>query len=159
MSFLSSRRIEEAALRTGSDFLHLIGCGWRGDQRRVYTYSITDSGMRFSETGVHLSKDFASKHAVHANGEDVRCAGTFRVCENLDGAPILVIDNDSGTYRPKSSHLCLAQELLEDNFPGLCILRLSVSDPQPEDSLALHGPCEERGHPRAAYKGQWRWRQ
>ena len=30
----------------------------------------------------------------------VRMAGTFRICETPQRAPIVVLDNDSGTYRP-----------------------------------------------------------
>ncbi|KAI1434514.1 hypothetical protein GGR50DRAFT_687586 [Xylaria sp. CBS 124048] len=42
----------------------------------------------------------------------------------------LVIDNDSGTYRPNKSVLPDLREFLERNFPGLRIVVLSCDDPE-----------------------------
>ncbi|KAI2613491.1 uncharacterized protein GGS25DRAFT_467373 [Hypoxylon fragiforme] len=42
----------------------------------------------------------------------------------------LIIDNDSGTYRPDKSVLPDLQKLLERNFPGLNILTLACDDPE-----------------------------
>ncbi|KAI8628091.1 hypothetical protein F5Y19DRAFT_439545 [Xylariaceae sp. FL1651] len=42
----------------------------------------------------------------------------------------LVIDNDSGTYRPDKSVLPDLQEFLERNFPGLGVVVLACDDPE-----------------------------
>ncbi|KAI1428176.1 hypothetical protein F5Y12DRAFT_78972 [Xylaria sp. FL1777] len=42
----------------------------------------------------------------------------------------LIIDNDSGTYRPEKSVLPLLREFLERNFPGLGIVVLGCDDPE-----------------------------
>ncbi|KAI0385700.1 hypothetical protein F5Y04DRAFT_155106 [Hypomontagnella monticulosa] len=42
----------------------------------------------------------------------------------------LIIDNDSGTYRPDKSVLPDLQKLLERNFPGLGIVTLACDDPE-----------------------------
>ncbi|KAI1074554.1 hypothetical protein F5B20DRAFT_433697 [Whalleya microplaca] len=42
----------------------------------------------------------------------------------------LVIDNDSGTYRPDKSVLPYLQKYLEHNFPGLGIVTLACDDPE-----------------------------
>eukprot|EP00439_Symbiodinium_sp_Y106_P040171 s5365_g4.t3 len=100
-TYWGGKRNERATLGRGNDFLSLLGNGVRKGRRRVYTYVVLDEGMFFSETGANIAKDFFSKHAVHANASpEVRMAGTFRICETPERALILILDNDSGTYRP-----------------------------------------------------------
>ena len=41
---------------------------------------------------------------------------------------VLIIDNDSGTYRPNSKYLPLLQEYLERNLPGLKIKAMACDD-------------------------------
>ena len=62
-------RTAKAELRSGSDFLAFIEDSVRLGQRRVYTYTLTDDGLFFSETGIAVSKDMFSKHILHANGQ------------------------------------------------------------------------------------------
>mmetsp|Transcript_80039 Transcript_80039/g.224676 ORF Transcript_80039/g.224676 Transcript_80039/m.224676 type:complete len:417 (-) Transcript_80039:119-1369(-) len=146
-------------LGSGEDFLHLVSSGLRDGRRRVYTYSLIDEGLFFSETGAALSKDTASKHLIHANAAmSVRYAGTFRICQRPgSGERVLVIDNDSGTYQPSGSNRHLLQALLELNFPGLEVLALNIVEPQPSYTRSLIGPNEAKGDPRAVYAGTWRW--
>lgn len=145
-------------LCSASDFLNLIHGGVRDKRRRVYTYSLVDDGMFFSETGVALTKDNASKHAIHADGAmKVRYAGTFRVCKKKDGQAVLVIDNDSGTYKPKAEHQNLLSALLERNLFGLEVLTLNVVDEQPPHTLQWVGPNEKKSSEDAVYAGKWDW--
>ena len=116
-----------------------------GTQGRVFTYIITlDGEMRFTETGEEFMIDLLSKHSMHADGaKEIAYSGEFFVrlterCEgpskaeerdNLADKPQdetpnhyeLVIDNDSGTYRPRKELLPILQEFLasNDNFGGL----------------------------------------
>lgn len=146
-------------LGSGSDFLDMIKWGIRDKKRRVYTYSITEAGMFFSETGAAFSKDNTSKHIIHADAAmAVRYAGTFRICERSPGEPVLVVDNDSGTYAPQAKHQPLLRRVLEMNFAGLEILTLDVLAPQPAWSCQLFGPNECKSDPRAVYAGTWSWR-
>ena len=116
-----------------------------GTQGRIFTYIITlDGEMRFTETGEEFAIDLLSKHSMHADGaKEIAFSGEFflRLMEEYegqsdaegggdlvdglqDGDPKhyeLVIDNDSGTYRPRKDLLPVLEEFLarEDNFGGL----------------------------------------
>ena len=116
-----------------------------GAQGRVFTYVITlDGEMRFTETGEEFVIELLSKHSMHADGaKDIAFSGEFFVRhmeegegqsrdgerDNLAGEPgdenpehyELVIDNDSGTYRPRKELLPILEEFLasDDNFGGL----------------------------------------
>lgn len=155
-------RTECYMVSDGKCFMQMIGFGRRDLLRRVFTFVVVDSGLFFSEAGARMPKDVCSKHAVHAAGSSrVRFAGTFRVCEDNAARSILVVDDDSGTYRPKVEHLALLQELLEMNFPGLHVRALSIHARQPENTLDFLGPCEAAGHEESVYKagwGGWRWK-
>ncbi|KAI1370916.1 hypothetical protein F4677DRAFT_325018 [Hypoxylon crocopeplum] len=59
----------------------------------------------------------------------------------------LVIDNDSGTYRPDKSVLPDLQKLLERNFPGLGIVTLACDDPEDQKLKATQIKVKKReGH-------------
>lgn len=116
-----------------------------GAQGRIFTYVITlDGEMRFAETGEEFAIDLLSKHSMHADvAKEIAFSGEFfvRLMEEYegqsgeegrgdsadgpqDGDPKhyeLVIDNDSGTYRPRKELLPILEEFLsrEDNFGGL----------------------------------------
>lgn len=116
-----------------------------GTQGRIFTYVITlDGEMRFTETGEEFVIDLLSKHSMHADGaKEITFSGEFFVrfmegCEGqsrigekdylADEPPDenpkqyeLVIDNDSGTYRPRKELLPVLKEFLAsgDNFGGL----------------------------------------
>eukprot|EP00727_Mastigamoeba_balamuthi_P003348 m51a1_g1301 hypothetical protein (401) ;mRNA; f:197771-199424 len=102
-------------LRNGADLLSLINYGIRDRAPVMYTYVLLDRAFNFSETGTTFSKDFMSKHAMHANAaREVRYAGEFIVHKHT-----LVLDNNSGTYAPDPKHLPLLVEVFKRNFPGL----------------------------------------
>ena len=116
-----------------------------GTQGRVFTYVITlDGEMRFTETGEEFVIELLSKHSMHADvAKEIAYSGEFfvRLMEghedesrergegNLEEEPQdrnpkgyeLVIDNDSGTYRPRKELLPTLEEFLasDDNFGGL----------------------------------------
>jgi len=115
-----------------------------GTQGRVFTYVITlDGEMRFTETGEEFAIGLLSKHSMHADGaKEIAYSGEFfvRLMEDREGESSgerdsladepqdkdpknyeLVIDNDSGTYRPRKELLPVLEEFLagEGNFGGL----------------------------------------
>jgi len=116
----------------------------------IYTYIISsdDDSLRFSETGAAFFVDFASKHALHANGHETVCySGEFHPrprggWQNFsDDTPDelveweLVIDNNSGTFAPDKALLPQLKQLLEYNFPGFTIHAFDREDPRLEDSV------------------------
>ncbi|KAI2464965.1 hypothetical protein F4781DRAFT_411062 [Annulohypoxylon bovei var. microspora] len=125
-----------------------------GDGGQIFTYIITLDGMlRFTETSKDLGVDLLSKHTLHSDAAVyIACSGEFfiRRLKNSEGAehneieePVgqklpagkpedyqLIIDNDSGTYRPDKSVLPDLQTFLERNFPGLNIVTMSCDDSQ-----------------------------
>ncbi len=63
-------------LRDESNFFGLFNGGVRAGQCRYFTYSLMRDSLRCSETGVNLSTDMFSKHAMHSGGaEEVLYAG------------------------------------------------------------------------------------
>ncbi|KAI0408892.1 hypothetical protein F4802DRAFT_616690 [Xylaria palmicola] len=122
---------------------------------RLFTYIITLDGlMRFTETGKEFGIDLLSKHTMHSDAQIyIACSGEFLIKRSKkhkrtesnntiqsDHSPDhpppakphhyhLIIDNDSGTYRPDKSVLPYLRELLERNFPGLEISTPACDDP------------------------------
>ena len=107
----------------------------------TYTYVIDDHTWRFSETDRQFFADFASKHALLANGSEyVRYAGEFHLrpkygWENWDDEWELVFDNGSGTYSPHANLLTNLKNLLLFNFPGLNIVTYDYEDPALKESI------------------------
>ncbi|KAI5859624.1 hypothetical protein GGS23DRAFT_316006 [Durotheca rogersii] len=125
---------------------------------RIFTYIITLDGlMRFTETGKEFGIDLLSKHTMHSDAAIyIACSGEFfirrRRRPEADGpshpdesrrGPLaqdhpttrpqdyqLIIDNDSGTYRPDKSVLPYLQTFLERNLPGLDVVTLACDDPE-----------------------------
>ncbi|KAK6948091.1 hypothetical protein Daesc_009855 [Daldinia eschscholtzii] len=56
----------------------------------------------------------------------------------------LIIDNDSGTYRPDKSVLPDLKKLLERNFPGLGIVTLACDDPEDQKLKAAQVKVKKR---------------
>ncbi|CAF0836537.1 unnamed protein product [Adineta ricciae] len=112
----------------------------------IYTYIIDNYTWRFSETGRQFFADFASKHALLANGSEyVRYAGEFHVrptkgwdhwnaYDTSNDSWEIVIDNGSGTYTPSSDLLKNLKELFLFNFPGLNIVTYDFKDPKLKES-------------------------
>jgi hypothetical protein len=125
---LTTKSIE---IENGKEFLSLI---LKDKQYIRFTYVVLPDGtFRFSETGIHgekhrksqRRKDKISKHAIHARGaEHVIYAGEFYVIQR-EGQPVLVFDNNSGTYAPDRTLLGSLKKLMESNFPGVAILAVS----------------------------------
>jgi len=146
-SFLRFSKKNRMKLKWISDkegFCGALNYGIRDNVPRVFTYAIIDEGLYTSETGIAMAKDVMSKHAVHANASPkVRMAGTFRFCYDQEKKEhILVMDNDSGTYRPTFEHFPLVKQLFELNFPGLRVECLNVVESQPEETKVWAGPLE-----------------
>jgi len=141
---VGDRRMEKKWLNSGDGFLELFNGALRYNIRRVYTYVLLDTGMFFSETGIKLSHDTVSKHAVHANASPrVRMAGTFRVCfDPKEKKEILVMDNDSGTYRPTGDHFPMVIQVMNKVFPDLDVVCINCLEPQPEHMKRWIGPRE-----------------
>lgn len=95
--------------------------------KELYTFVVTDKEIRFASTSrAYLSpKNFASKHAILAKGEPVHYAG-----EAWFENGILVINHNSGTYRPKSDQLRDLATYFQRNFN---VERVSFSDVLPEE--------------------------
>lgn len=119
---------------------------------------LLDGQMRFTETGKEFGIDLLSKHTMHSDVSIyIAFSGEFFVRkkkhphmqaatdslrppspEPTDEAPAtpnkdpsayeLIIDNDSGTYRPNAQYLPTFKEFLEKNFPGLAIMTLDCQD-------------------------------
>lgn len=117
---------------------------------RIFTYVLTlDSLLRFTETGKEFGIDMLSKHTMHSDVSIyIAFSGEFFVrrlrhtghphhnSEEIiadqpgDEPPKdpshyeLVIDNDSGTYRPNASLLPKLKEFMSRSLPGLHIITL-----------------------------------
>ncbi|KAJ7483150.1 hypothetical protein FB451DRAFT_1555202 [Mycena latifolia] len=107
-----------------------------GEGAKLFTYVIIlDGEWRFTETGPEFAIDLLSKHSMHADlAKEIAYSGEFFVRPVPGGAEAkreshgaetagpsrnpkdyeLVIDNDSGTYRPKKELLPVLQEWLAD---------------------------------------------
>ncbi|KAG9084150.1 hypothetical protein FRC06_004193 [Ceratobasidium sp. 370] len=119
-----------------AQFLHMVQYG---AGHRLYTYAITlDAQWRFTETGDEFAIEMLSKHSIHADAAPyIAYSGEMFVrrirtqgweddkLEKADSrddekklkkyppsAYELVIDNDSGTYRPHKEFLPLLAEFL-----------------------------------------------
>jgi hypothetical protein len=133
---------EDAGRAFAEKFLRMTSFGTQG---RMFTYVITlDGEMRFTETGEEFGIEMLSKHSMHADAlEEITYSGEFfvRLMEGHEGRSgegedgdladepkdedpkhyELVIDNDSGTYRPRKELLPIFEGFLtsDDNFGGL----------------------------------------
>ncbi|KAJ3341714.1 hypothetical protein HDU93_004348 [Gonapodya sp. JEL0774] len=128
---------QRGLIANGDEFLRIFNYGKRQNISRVFTYVVVDAPndggpfLRFSETGSSFTKDFASKHAVHANAAtDVRVAGEFIVIGGQDGEGYtLVLDNASGTFGPDLDGVLRLAKNLETNLPGLKVAAYAFDDP------------------------------
>eukprot|EP01063_Lacrimia_lanifica_P019095 TRINITY_DN2614_c0_g2_i3.p4 TRINITY_DN2614_c0_g2~~TRINITY_DN2614_c0_g2_i3.p4 ORF type:complete len:309 (+),score=93.45 TRINITY_DN2614_c0_g2_i3:1347-2273(+) len=125
---------KKGTLETGHAFLDLIHQG-RDDKNQAvfFTYVINLSGeWNFCHTGASFLRDMLSKHAMHANcAEVVRYAGEFHVTTHPGtGAPMLVVDNNSGTFAPDQTQLPRVAALFRHNFPDIAIDAWDREDPR-----------------------------
>lgn len=63
----------------------------------------------------------------------------------------LVIDNDSGTYRPDKSLLPQLKEFLEKNFPGLGVVVMDCSDDELQDMKKAQRSAKHKEGPRMQF--------
>eukprot|EP01120_Amphizonella_sp_Union-15-10_P015469 TRINITY_DN7972_c0_g1_i1.p1 TRINITY_DN7972_c0_g1~~TRINITY_DN7972_c0_g1_i1.p1 ORF type:complete len:366 (-),score=63.80 TRINITY_DN7972_c0_g1_i1:11-1108(-) len=118
-------------ISTFDQFLKLFNYGMRDGKFKMYTYVLTNSSLRFSETGAATFKDFMSKHAMHADGKrEVRYAGEFHIKKLGDNKYKIVFDNNSGTYAPRKDDLPLLVEVFKLNFPQSDVEALDFKDPK-----------------------------
>lgn len=133
-------------------FLDLVH--WdRGGRIFTYVLTL-DGQWRFTETGKEFGIDLLSKHTMHSDVSIyIAFSGEFFIrrltnrskppteqethppAEIQDGSPSdegpkdlscysLVIDNDSGTYRPNAKLLPTLKSFMEQNLPGIQIVTL-----------------------------------
>lgn len=137
-----------------------------GEGGRVFTYVITlDGEWRFTETGKEFGIQMLSKHTMHSCVSIyVGFAGEFFVRDlkheskrkdkdaqkNIDDYE-LVIDNDSGTYRPPKEHVEALQRFLDRALPKL---KVRTADAFDEEHIAMKkAHAEEKAsRGRARYK-------
>lgn len=132
--------------------------GWR-----TFTYVLTLDGLlRFTETGKEFGIDLLSKHTMHSDvSVYIACSGEFLIrrrhhhstqeSQKTDSRSsdssrdlknfTLIIDNDSGTYRPKSDLLPLLKRFLNKNFPGL---HIQIKDCMDKDHIEMKKEQRER---------------
>ncbi|OBZ68950.1 hypothetical protein A0H81_11050 [Grifola frondosa] len=124
-------------------FLHMTAHGTRG---RIFTYVITlDGQWRFTETGKEFAIDLLSKHTMHADVEreiahdaegpegTEETEGVWYDDENAEPSSNpadyeLVIDNDSGTYRPRTDLLPTLQQWLSSSENLGALARVTAVD-------------------------------
>ena len=129
--FSAAVSAEKIPIRCARDFFHIINEGLSNGQVIFFTYVIRDDGTwNFCHTGSSFLQDFASKHAFHSSAsKTVRYAGEFHI--HYDGAtPVLVMDNNSGTYAPAVDNLKLVVSLIRNNIPDLRVDGWGREDPR-----------------------------
>ena len=125
-----------------------------------------DGQWRFTETGKEFGIDMLSKHTMHSDVNIyIAYSGEFFIRRlkrphqspdepethppsDMNGAPprgeapkdpayyALVIDNDSGTYRPKADLLPQLKAFMERNLPGMKVMTLDcTSDSEKMDKM------------------------
>lgn len=125
----------------------------RGGRIYTYVITL-DGQWRFTETGKEFGIDLLSKHTMHSDVNIyIAYSGEFFVRRlknphkspleqethppaDIEGGPphagpptdpayySLVIDNDSGTYRPNAKLLPILKQFMQHNLPGLEIVTL-----------------------------------
>ncbi len=105
-------------LQNGAALREMIGADAK------MTFSLTDKYLYIGDTGLG-PKDWLSKHVLLSRAAvEVRCAGSLGFEEE-----ILMICNDSGTYRPCEDALKLFKELLLRSFADIqVVMRVVKAD-------------------------------
>jgi len=157
----------------------------QGGRIFTYVLSL-DGQWRFTETGKEFGIDLLSKHTMHSDVSIyIAFSGEFFIRRlknpwkdpeeqethppaDIDGGPPeddppkdpsyyqLVIDNDSGTYRPKAELLPQLKEYLHRNLPGLKITTLDCNGDKEKMEKMKNQQRERRkaeGHQQAFVQG------
>ncbi|KAF8252816.1 hypothetical protein K440DRAFT_685052 [Wilcoxina mikolae CBS 423.85] len=153
------------------DFTH-----W-GAGGRVYTYIITlDGEWRFTETGKEFGIQMLSKHTMHScvsvyiafageffirtpgstNEEERNGSGSHdhyrrQPSRNVEDY-VLVIDNDSGTYRPPKEHISAMQAFMDRALLGLKVEAVDAFDDGHIKEKKEHAAEKERVEGRRRFK-------
>ncbi|RMZ82937.1 hypothetical protein DV737_g1809, partial [Chaetothyriales sp. CBS 132003] len=112
---------EEPCIERTNMFLDFVQYDHGG---RIFTYVLTlDGQFRFTETGKEFGIDLLSKHTMHSDdGNESSAKATDPPKHPLHYE--LIIDNDSGTYRPNAKLLPVLRDYMASNFPGLKVITL-----------------------------------
>jgi hypothetical protein len=127
---------------SGDKFIGLVEMAQVDKPINIFTYVITLDGiMRFSRSS-HKSFfiDLLSKHAVHSDrAVAVLYAGEFYLYD-YNNRKVLVINNGSGTYGPKTNNneLDRLKSLLTYNFKDLDVVSVSYELELTEDVISEH---------------------
>jgi hypothetical protein len=147
-----------------------------GEGGRVYTYIITlDGEWRFTETGKEFGIQMLSKHTMHSCvSVYIAFAGEFFIravssnnerngsgshghhhrrqsSRNIEDY-VLVIDNDSGTYRPPKEHIPAMQAFMDRSLPGLKVEVVDAFDEAHIEEKKAHAAEKERTGGRRRFK-------
>ncbi|WWD00363.1 hypothetical protein V866_007275 [Kwoniella sp. B9012] len=124
---------------------------------RIFTYVLTLDGLlRFTETGKEFGIDLLSKHTMHSDvNRYIAWSGEFLIRrlvhpeesstathppDPVSGGPPkddppkdpsryeLIIDNDSGTYRPDKKFIPVLTDFLKKNFVGMRVRVMACDD-------------------------------
>ncbi|OCF76720.1 C2 domain-containing protein [Kwoniella mangroviensis CBS 8886] len=124
---------------------------------RIFTYVLTLDGLlRFTETGKEFGIDLLSKHTMHSDvNRYIAWSGEFLIRrlahsdqsstathppDPVSGGPPkdeppkdpsmyeLIIDNDSGTYRPDKKLIPVLTDFLKKNFVGIRVRVMACDD-------------------------------
>ncbi|WVQ69037.1 uncharacterized protein L199_007249 [Kwoniella botswanensis] len=124
---------------------------------RIFTYVLTLDGLlRFTETGKEFGIDLLSKHTMHSDvNRYIAWSGEFLIRrlahpdqsstathppDPVSGGPPeddppkdpsryeLIIDNDSGTYRPDKKLIPVLTDFLKKNFVGMRVRVMACDD-------------------------------
>ncbi|WWD07891.1 hypothetical protein V865_005998 [Kwoniella europaea PYCC6329] len=124
---------------------------------RIFTYVLTLDGLlRFTETGKEFGIDLLSKHTMHSDvNRYIAWSGEFLIRrlahpeqsssathppDPVSGGPPkddppkdpskyeLIIDNDSGTYRPDKKLIPVLTDFLKNNFVGMRVRVMACDD-------------------------------
>jgi|HubBroStandDraft_4_1064222.scaffolds.fasta_scaffold85240_1 hypothetical protein len=92
------------------------------NKERTHTYVIIGDQMSFAESTndpkLESAKDIFTKHyLISGQKRRVNFSGEFRVYQNkVNGEVFVVLDNNSGTYKPKREYLNDLKDLLDYNL-------------------------------------------
>jgi len=148
----STTRYGAVEAGTAAAALQFLAMAHFAEGARLFTYVLTLDGLlRFTETGKEFGIDLLSKHTMHSDvNVYVACSGEFFIrrvgpgpgpasSSSADADPSadpdpdpadyeLVIDNDSGTYRPNAALLPQLAAFLSRNLPGLRVAARDCAD-------------------------------
>lgn len=117
----------------GKDFAEIMEYGVRRGKPRMFTYVLMEKRLYIAETGAKFFRDMMSKHAMHCSAAtEVVYAGELLFQMESNGVKI-VLDNNSGTYAPRTEDLKRVEEVFRRNFSGITVEALDFRDAKLEE--------------------------